>query len=138
MIKVMAMGTFDMLHPGHLNYLKEAKRYGDYLVVVVARDKTVEQERGRKPVVDEKDRLNMVKAVNLVDEAVLGNIGDKLSIVEKVKPDFICLGYDQRVDEHKLEEELKSRGLNVDVRRMKGYKSGKYKSSILKEKGMMD
>ena len=138
MIKVMAMGTFDMLHPGHLNYLKEAKRYGDYLVVVVARDKTVEQERGRKPVVDEKDRLNMVKAVNLVDEAVLGNIGDKLSIVEKVKPDFICLGYDQRVDEHKLEEELKSRGLNIDVRRIKGYKSGIYKSSILKEKGMMD
>ena len=132
------MGTFDMLHPGHLNYLKQAKKYGNYLLVVVARDQTVEKERGRKPVVRENDRLDMVKAVNLVDKAVLGNIGDKLKVVEQYKPNIICLGYDQRVDEDKLKEELKRRGLHVDVRRMKGYKADRYKSSILKEKGMMD
>ena len=137
-IKVMAMGTFDMLHPGHLHYLKEARKCGDYLVVVVARDQTVEKERGRRPVVDEKDRLEMVKAVTLVDEAVLGNIGDKLKVVEQCKPDIICLGYDQRVDADKLKEELESRGLDVEIRRMKGYKAGKYKSSILKERGMLD
>ncbi len=135
---VMAMGTFDMLHPGHVHYLQQAKNYGDYLIVVVARDKTVEKERGRAPVVDEKDRLTMVQSLSIVDKAVLGNVADKLKIVEEKKPAVICLGYDQRVDEEKLREELKRRGLNIEIKRMKGYKEKQYKSSILKERGMLD
>src|SRR3990172_4966338 len=105
----MAMGTFDFLHPGHLNYLRQAKKFGDRLVVVVARDTTVKKEKGRKPVVNEKDRLQLVQQLRIVDNAVLGNVGDRLKIVEKVKPDVICLGYDQRVDGKKLKNELEKR-----------------------------
>lgn len=135
---VMAMGTFDMLHPGHLHYLEEARKRGDYLIVVVARDATVEKERGRKPVVHENDRLRMTQHLRIVDEAVLGNTGDKLAVVEQVKPEVICLGYDQNVDENVLEKELKKRGLEVDVVRIDAYKKEAYKSSILKKKGFTD
>jgi FAD synthetase len=135
---VMAMGTFDMLHPGHLSYLEEAKKHGDHLVVVVARDKTVEKERGRTPVVEEKDRLRLVQQLRVVDEAMLGNVGDKLVVVEQVKPDVICLGYDQKVDQKALEKELLKRGLHIKVIRIGPYKEKVYKSSILKQKGFKD
>ncbi|MCD4694128.1 adenylyltransferase/cytidyltransferase family protein, partial [bacterium] len=53
MIKVMCFGTFDNLHLGHLFYLKEAKKFGDYLVVVIARDNNVKKIKGRCPREDE-------------------------------------------------------------------------------------
>lgn len=132
------MGTFDMLHPGHLYYLGEAKKQGDYLVVVVSRDATVEKERGRNPVVNEKDRLHLIQQLRTVDEAVLGNLGDKLAIIKKIKPDVICLGYDQKVDETQLGKELLKRGLHIKVIRIGPYKEKEYKSSILKQKGFKD
>ncbi len=137
MKKVMAMGTFDVLHAGHLAYLAQAKRQGDELIVVVARDATVERERGRKPLHDERERLRAVQRVELVDEAVLGNAGDKLAIVEQIMPDAICLGYDQAVDEHALRQALRERGLGqVRILRMRPFKPERYKSSILKERMM--
>lgn len=136
---VMAMGTFDVLHPGHLDYLQQAKRYGNYLIVVVARDATVKKEKGRKPVVNEKDRLRLVQQLRVVDKAVLGNVGDKLKVVEQMKPEIICLGYDQRVNEKQLRAELHRRGLTgIITRRMQPYKKRSYKSAILKQKGFFD
>ena len=130
---VLAMGTFDMLHPGHLHYLEEAKKHGDRLVVVVARDETAAKERKQKPVVHEKDRLRLVQQLRVVDKAVLGNVGDKLAIVEKVKPDVICLGYDQHINAQELEKELLKRGLQINVVRLTAFKENLYKSSILKK-----
>jgi len=72
MKKVMCAGTFDIIHPGHLYYLSEAKKHGDKLVVVVARDNTSEKFKGKKPVHSERERLEAVKMLNIVNEAVLG------------------------------------------------------------------
>ncbi|MBS3101431.1 adenylyltransferase/cytidyltransferase family protein, partial [Candidatus Woesearchaeota archaeon] len=72
MKKVMCAGTFDIIHPGHLFYLSEAKKYGDKLVVVVARDNTSEKFKGRKPAHNERERLEAVRTLEIVDEAVLG------------------------------------------------------------------
>ena len=139
MKKVMAMGTFDVLHAGHLAYLAQAKRQGDRLIVVIARDATVEQERGRKPLHDERERLRAVQRVELVDEAVLGNVGDKLAIVRQLKPDAICLGYDQAVDEHALRRALREWGLGqVRILRMSAFQPERYKSSILKKRMMKE
>ncbi len=136
MKKVLAMGTFDFLHPGHLNYLKQAKKHGK-LIVVVARDVNVKRERGKMLWVNEKDRLRLVGELKFVDIAVLGNIGDKLKIVEKIKPDVICLGYDQNVNIGKLKKELERRGLKrIKIKRMKGYKAKRYKSSKIKKWGV--
>lgn len=138
-IKVLAMGTFDGLHPGHLAYLERAKKLGDHLIVVVARDKTVAREKGRKPLVYEKDRLRMVEHLDFVDKVVLGNLGDKLLIVEQIKPDVICLGYDHRITVGHLQKELARRGLRgIVVRRVRAYKNKKYKSQLLKLRGILE
>ncbi len=132
MKKVMCTGTFDILHNGHLDYFRQAKQHGDYLIVVVARDSSVIKEKG-KPKHTEQERLAPVKKVKIVDKAILGNEGDKLKIVEQEKPDVICLGYDQKVDEEKLRETLAKRGLNPTIVRVKEYYPEKYKSSLLQD-----
>ena len=62
MTKVMVFGTFDPLHPGHVDFFRQAKQHGDELVVVVALDSTVEKTKGRKPSLGENARLAAVQA----------------------------------------------------------------------------
>ncbi|MBI3036005.1 FAD synthase [Candidatus Woesearchaeota archaeon] len=126
---VMCAGTFDTIHPGHLFYLSEAKKYGDKLVVVVARDETSETFKGKKPKHNEKERIEAVRMLKIVDEAVLGNKGNIFDIIEKIKPDAICLGYDQKVQKQELEDELGKRGVKAEVIRIDAYMSHMYKSS---------
>ncbi len=132
MKKVMAFGSFDILHEGHKHYLREAKSYGDYLLVVVARDENILKFKGRKPRNNENYRLEQVRKPELADEAVLGNKEDVFKVLEEFKPDVICLGYDQKVGLGKLQEELKKRKLKAEIIRAKPYKEHIYKSSILK------
>lgn len=120
----MATGTFDIIHPGHGFYLKKAKELGgknSKLVVIVARDSTV-KARKRKPVINEKQRLEVVKMLKPVDEAYLGCEGDIFKTVEKIKPDIIALGPDQDFDEKELQKELKKRNIDCKIVRIKEYK----------------
>ena len=129
----MAFGSFDMLHKGHEAYLKEAKSYGDYLIVIVARDESIIRFKGRKPKNDENSRLGQIKKLDFVDEAVLGRNGNIFDVLEEYSPDVICLGYDQKtVEEEKLREELEKRNLKAKIVRAKPYKEDIYKSSKLK------
>ena len=108
--KVFVAGTFDIIHPGHIELLKEASRYG-LVYVAVARDKNSEKIKGRRPINDENQRLEVIKSIRYVFEAFLGDENDYLKSVEKVHPDIILLGPDQKVDEGKLTDELAKRGL---------------------------
>ena len=129
----MAFGSFDMLHKGHEAYLKEAKSYGDYLIVIVARDESIIMFKGRKPKNDENSRLGQIKKLDFVDEAVLGRKINIFDVLEEYSPDVICLGYDQKtVEEEKLREELEKRNLKAKIVRAKPYKEDIYKSSKLK------
>ena len=112
---VMCAGTFDIIHPGHLYFLSEAKKFGDKLIVVVARDDTSERMKGKKPVHNEKIRLEQVRGLEIVNQAVLGKTGSIFNIVEEIKPNIICLGYDQKVLKQDLEDELKKRNIKADV-----------------------
>lgn len=115
MVRVMASGVFDLIHPGHIDYLKQAKSYGDYLTVVIASDKTVRKNK-HEPVTPETMRALIVESLKPVDEAIVGGEGDMLDTVAKVKPDIIVLGYDQNFDESELKAKLKERGLDgIDV-----------------------
>jgi len=117
--RVMVAGVFDIIHPGHIFLISKAAELGD-VVVVVARDSTVQRLKGRKPVVPEGQRLEVVKNIKGVKEAVLGNEGeDMLKIVEELRPDVIMLGPNQNFDEEKLRRELEERGLEVEVVRLK-------------------
>lgn len=127
-------GTFDGVHEGHRYLFREAKKHGDRLCVVVALDATVRQVKGRDPRFGEQERLRDVAAQAGVDEALLGNPGDKYAVIEQVRPDVICLGYDQRVFADRLEEELAARNLSVRIVRLEAFHPEKYKSSLLHKK----
>ncbi|HEX08343.1 MAG TPA: FAD synthase [Thermoplasmatales archaeon] len=120
MVRVMATGTFDLLHIGHLYYLEEAKKLGDELIVVVANDETVKKNK-HNPVTPQEMRRRIVEALKPVDKAVIGYKDDFLKIVEEIKPDIIALGYDQKFDENEIKETLKRRGLNVKIVRCSKY-----------------
>lgn len=120
MVKVMATGTFDLLHMGHIYYLKEAKKLGDTLAVVVATDTTVRKLK-HDPITPQEIRVNLIKELKMVDEAYLGYEKDMYRIVEEIKPDIIALGFDQIHDDIAIQKELKKRKLNVQVVRLPKY-----------------
>ncbi len=118
---VVCGGVFDILHPGHVFFLTKSKDEGDILVVVIAKDSTVEK-RKRIPIVPEEQRLEMVSQLKPVDIAILGNEGDFLKVVEDIMPDVIVLGPDQRHDEEFIRSELKKRGVFVRIKRINEFR----------------
>ncbi len=115
--KVLVAGTFDLLHPGHVHLLREAWKRGR-VHVIVARDSTVEKLKGRKPVVPEEQRLEVVRSVRYVTRARLGDTQDILKPVVEEKPDVILLGPDQWPDEEKLAAMLEERGVKARIERL--------------------
>ena len=132
MIKVLVFGTFDGLHEGHKDFFRQAKEYGDHLVVVVGRDSTIIKTKGRPPKFNEQERLKTVQKSEFVNEARLGNEGDNpYKVIGEVNPTIICLGYDQTHFTDKLASKIKEMGLHIDIMRLKAFKPEIYKSSIL-------
>jgi len=126
---VMAFGTFDCLHAGHLHYLKKAKALGDSLVVVVARDGNVRSIKGKPPRNSGNDRLALVKALSFVDKAVLGDREmRKWAVIKRFHPTVVALGYDQWASIPSLRKELDSIGLNPVIVRIGAFKPKKNKS----------
>jgi len=118
---VLASGVFDLLHFGHVKFLEEAKKAGgknSKLIVIVARDSTVEKRKGSKPVMSENQRRALVESLKVVDEAILGyedfNMG---KVIEKIKPDVIAVGHDSHMT--KMEQTVRSfveeKGLKIKV-----------------------
>lgn len=129
----MVFGTFDIIHPGHIYFLWQAKKYGDYLIAVIGRDQTVKKIKGKLPKNKELKRLANLKNLNLAEKVILGSLQDKLAAIKKYKPDIICLGYDQKCFTDNLKRELRKINLaKIKIIRLKPYKPEKYKSSLLK------
>ncbi|MHB1435069.1 MAG: adenylyltransferase/cytidyltransferase family protein [Thermoplasmata archaeon] len=117
MVRVMATGVFDLLHPGHLYFLEEARRLGDELVVVVARDRTVRRLKG-EPYLPEETRRIMVDALKPVDRAVLGSTTDIYQTVVELRPQVIALGFNQHWNEAEIARECARRGVPARVVRI--------------------
>ena len=128
MAKALAFGTFDVLHPGHLHYLKTASTYGE-LTVIVARDATVLNVKGRPPLKNEAERLRDLQAAGY--RAVLGSEGDKYAVIAAERPDAICLGYDQTAFTEGLEAACRAIGLRARIVRIPAFHPERYKSSLL-------
>jgi FAD synthetase len=139
--KVMAFGSFDFLHPGHVHYLTRASRLGNYLIVVVARDSSIRSIKGKKPIFHQEERARLVGSLKMVDKAVVGNRlkrkEDIYLIIKQHRPDVIVFGYDQRVDLPKMKLWLRKNGIRARVVRIKSSLNPKiYKSSVLKAKAL--
>ena len=111
MTRVMASGVFDILHPGHISYLRQAKSLGDELVVVIACDETV-RRRKHDPITPDYMRARIVQELKPVDRAIVGGNGDIFETVREIEPDIIVLGFDQGFSEEQLEKDLEAHGIH--------------------------
>ena len=116
---VLATGAFDLLHLGHVRFLEASKRKGGpgaKLIVVVARDKTVLDRKGRMPILPEDQRRELVGSLRVVDKAIIGHTRlDLLGVLREVRPDIISVGYDQKQIKASVEKLLREQGLHVRV-----------------------
>ncbi len=122
MVRVMAVGVFDLLHAGHLHYVEQAKSLGDELVVVVAHDDTVRKQK-HEPVTNQDLRRRMVEGLKPVDDSIIGNPPNVpiFDILPIVNPDIIALGYDQIHAVEKIKSQLLELGLDsIEVIRVEG------------------
>lgn len=115
---VMLGGAFEIIHPGHINALTEAKATGNTLVVVVATDKSVERNKGRPPVTTQALRVGLVSSLRQVDLALPGNRGSIFDILVKVRPDVVALGYDQSHNAQEIVKEAAKRGVETRTVRL--------------------
>ena len=119
---VLASGVFDLLHLGHVKFLEEAKKAGGKnaeLVVIVARDSTVEKRKGEKPTMREDQRRALVESLKVVDEAILGYENFSMNeVIDKIKPQVIAMGYDQKDMTKAVEEAIDRNKLKIRVVRI--------------------
>lgn len=120
MVRVMAQGVFDILHPGHLHYFSESTKLGDELHVVVSNDVRV---RERKDILmDHDSRREMVEGLKMIDEAHVGVEDDIYAILDVVEPDIITIGYDQPWDPEATQQDLADNGYEgIEVVRIGEY-----------------
>ncbi|HJK08560.1 MAG TPA: adenylyltransferase/cytidyltransferase family protein, partial [Methanocorpusculum sp.] len=112
MRKIVATGTFDILHPGHLFYLEESRKLGDELWVIVARERNVVHKP--RPIVPEEQRLKMISGLRCVDHALLGDMEDMFRPIADIDPEVVTLGFNQKFSEEKLIAQMRERGIRAD------------------------
>jgi FAD synthetase len=134
--RVVATGTFDLLHPGHLYYLEESKKLGEELWVIVARDANVKHKP--RPIIPEEQRLRMVASLKPVDHAILGDKTDMFRPIGEIRPAIITIGFNQHFDEIKLCQQLADRGLDPEIFRIGKYKEGDLCSSRIVVQRIID
>ncbi|MDP6670736.1 MAG: FAD synthase [archaeon] len=133
---IIAFGTFDLLHEGHLFFLREASKLGKELVVVVARDSTVEEVKGKRPNHSEQERRSAVEKLSFVNRAVLGKeSGGRFEIVKEIGPDVIAMGYDQLPSDEEVLKGLEKAGVQAGIVRIPAFEEHKFKTSIIKKNG---
>ena len=133
--RVVAQGTFDIVHPGHVHYLSEAAELGEEFHVIVARRDNVTHKAG--PVLDGRQRRDVVDAFGVVTEAHLGHPEDIFVPIERIDPDVIVLGHDQHHDADAVRDALGSRGIDCEVTRASA-RDRKYDDELLSTGRIVD
>tara|TARA_Y100000816_G_C26107904_1_gene589553 strand:+ start:4976 stop:6490 length:1515 start_codon:yes stop_codon:yes gene_type:complete len=106
---VLCHGVFDLVHIGHINYFKEAKKLGDKLVVSITNDKFVNKGPGR-PSFKINQRIELLEQVELIDYIIISNNFIATNVIKKIKPNIYCKGQDYKdkiFSDKNLKEEIK-------------------------------
>ncbi|MFB6114467.1 MAG: adenylyltransferase/cytidyltransferase family protein [Halodesulfurarchaeum sp.] len=135
MTRVVAQGTFDIIHPGHVHYLSEAASMGNHLTVIVARRSNVTHKE--PPILPDRQRRDVVEALEMVDEARVGHPDDIFEPIEELQPDVIVLGFDQHHDVEPIRRELDNRDIDCAVRRASG-REPEYEGELLSTGDIID
>ena len=99
MKRVWVNGCFDLLHEGHLDFLKEAKAQGDFLIVGLNSDYSIKQNKGEnRPIDNQETRKIKLLETGFVDEVLIFNTKSPIELIKKTKPDLIVKGHDQYIE----------------------------------------
>lgn len=126
MKKVLAHGTFDIVHYGHVRYLERAKKYGDYLIVYVTSDRLA-KEYGKNPYFKEEIRMKMISSFKVVDEVILRDSEITPQMLEDLQIDVM-------VTTTHYFDYLKDLCKIIHIERTKGISSTMIKEYLLEEK----
>lgn len=133
MIKVLATGVFDIIHPGHIYFLEQSRKLGDHLTVLITSDNVAKVEN-KRPIFNQQDRKLLIQSLKCVDEVVIGPYPYNISLVLKEnRPDIIVLGYDQYRDIQKLSKDLVDvgyKGKIVRIDKFKNFSTSKIKNNF--------
>jgi FAD synthetase len=131
MQKVLVFGTFDGIYEGHREFLREARKHGDYVIIAVARDEIVEQLKKRLPRKDLGERMGALTEEALADRVVAGDqeIGS-YEVVKRYRPDVIALGYDQAALKKDIESHLRDFGWHMELVVLAPHKPEEYHTSL--------
>lgn len=132
---VMAVGTFDVLHLGHIMYLKQAKSMGDRLIVVVSSDIQA-KKRGKTPHFNQMERQELVNELKLVDYSIIGDDFDIFKVVENLRPDYICLGPDATIEPEAIERRCSTETYCPTVVIAKEFDKSRFSSRFIKQKDL--
>ncbi|MFB6185316.1 MAG: adenylyltransferase/cytidyltransferase family protein [Halobacteriaceae archaeon] len=135
MTVVVAQGTFDIIHPGHIHYLRESAEMGDQLIVIIARKENITHKD--PPVLPNKQRRDVVANLEMVDQARIGHPEDIFIPIEDIQPDIIVLGHDQHHDADEIETALLDRGVEVTVTRA-SKREPAYEAELLSTNAIID
>jgi len=132
MIKILVFGVFDHLHPGHQFFLKEAKKLGDFLAVVLAKDEVVKKIKNKTPRQSFGERKTLLGKEPSVNEIIPGDAElESWKVFEKHRPDFVALGYDQKELKKSLEAYFAKVGWRPKVKVIGAFEPEKHKSSLI-------
>jgi len=111
---VFTNGVFDLLHPGHVRYLAEARSHGDALIVAVNSDRSVRAIKGpARPINAEHDRAEVLAALACVDAVVIFDEDDPHAIITALQPDVLVKGADWAADRIIGRDVVEARGGQV-------------------------
>ncbi len=128
-VVVFTNGVFDLLHPGHVRYLQEARREGDALIVAVNSDRSVRASKGPvRPVVTEPERAEVLAALECVDAVLVFDQDTPEAVIRRLEPDVLVKGADWPADQIVGRDIVEERGGRV-VR--VGYAAGFSTSMII-------
>ena len=113
-VVVFTNGVFDLLHPGHVRYLQQARALGDMLIVGLNSDASVRRNKGpERPINPESERAEVVAALECVDAVVIFDEDTPAEIVRACQPDILVKGADWPADQIVGRDTVEARGGRV-------------------------
>ena len=134
MKKVICFGTFDILHEGHKEFLKDAKKQGDYLDVIIISNKAVFENKGEYPINSQEKRIENLGKLKIADKIikVSDDLESNLGLIRFINPDVIVFGYDQQTNfEKRLKDFLDFNGLKPEYYLSKEFAGGIHSKDII-------
>lgn len=120
---IFTNGCFDIIHPGHVRYLKEAKKLGDFLIVALNSDSSVRSIKGpSRPIMGERERAEILCAFEFVDAVVIFEEENPLNLIKEIEPDVLVKGADWEEDKIIGADFVKAKGGRVErIPYLKGF-----------------